>query len=140
MALPLDQIDPGVVAWIDTRVLLADPRLMRASGSGVFRSGPFLCVAVGPGYTTWLELTTRPGKWNHRFHIRREWRTGGPAFWRAHDNYVNNVAETFVGRDVVFADAARNEPHNWPQNRARVAPEGIEAITLEMRSRNCLTV
>lgn len=138
MALHLDEIAPGVVAYLDTRILLADSRLVR-SGTQFFRSGPFLCGMVGAGRTVWWEMTTQPGKWNQRFRIRPEWCIGGTQLWRDTPKFLNNPGEPFIGRDVVFADASHSEFSFMQYDRPRIADEGVELALIEMATRNQLT-
>lgn len=125
--LTIDQIRPGAVAYLDTSILLADPRLRRV-GRGQFRSGPFVCIEIGAGYTTWLSITSQPGRWGQNFQLRPEWRLAGSDTWRSSPCYLNNVREPYVGRDVVFCDAARDEVDFHAIGRPHLAPEGLAAI------------
>lgn len=137
MALRLDEIRPGVVAVMDTSRLLRDPRLRRIA-TDIFRSGPFVCIAVEPGRTVWLKITTKPGNWHQRFPIRREWRHAGSALWRKGDQYIGDVREPYTGRDVVFTDAATVEPV-FPYGRPFIDLHGVAAILAEMDRWKCLT-
>lgn len=136
MPLHLDEIEPGIVAYIDTSILLSDSRVTRPNDDQ-FKSRPFLCVVVGAGKTLWLNLTTQPGRYNHRFALRPEWRLHGSRMWRTHPSFVNNPGEPYIGRDVSFVDAARDEME-MPFKRPRVSSEGIAAIVAEMAARNNL--
>ena len=130
MILRLDEIKPGVVAWLDTAALFNDSRVRRVGDGPPFRAGPFLCVEIGPGYTSWLNLTTRSSPHPTRMHLRAQWWLHGVR----HDleTYINDVREPWTGRDVAFVDASHNETpvHIRPQlNR-----QGLNAVR-EMMSK-----
>lgn len=139
MALTLDDIRPGCVAYLDTSVLLRDSRLQR-TGDGLFRSGPFLCLSLRPGQTVWYQITTKPGSCGKRFLLQPNWVTGGSARWRSDTQYVKDLREPFIARDVVFLEAGAHEAPYVLFDRPHVSQAGIEAIVAEMRARNCLTV
>jgi hypothetical protein len=131
MPLAIDEITPGVVAYLDTAVLLRDTRLTRR-GSDTFRAGPFLCVAFLPGRTVWIKLTSQPGQVPHRLQLRPEWLLGGSARWRAGPTYCSDLREPFIGRDVVFADAARAELPGVACDRPRVSATGVATVRAAM--------
>ena len=136
--LRLDEIEPGVVAYFDTSILLSDPRV-RHSAARVFRNGPFVCIEVGPGSTSWLEITSKPGRFNQRMPSLSHWKLHGSDTWRAIPAFLNYVREPFAGRDVAFCDATRFE-HTFTQFlRPRISDEGVAAIVCEMQRRNGLT-
>lgn len=139
MALTIDQIRPGAVAYLDTSILLADPRLHRLE-TGLFRSGPFVCIEIGAGYTTWLSITSQPGCYRQRMEIRPEWRIHGSLTWRGGPSYINDVRNPVRGRDVVFCDASRSEIDFTTIGRPQITPAGLAAIQREISARNRLTV
>lgn len=138
MALHIDQIRPGAVAYLDTSILLADPRLRRV-GTGAFRSGPFVCTEVGAGYTTWLSITSQPGPHSARLPIAQAWRGGGSKTWRYGPCYLSDARESFSGRDVLFCDAARDEIDFRTTGRPHVTAEGLAAIHDEIAKWKRLT-
>lgn len=112
--LRLDEIEPGIVAWLDTAALFADSRVRRF-GDRPFRAGPFLCVVVGPGTTSWLNLTTRSSPYPTRMLLRPQWWLRGVR--SDIDQFINDVREPWIGRDVAFVDASHGESpvHIRPQ-------------------------
>lgn len=136
--LTIDQIRPGAVAYLDTSILLADPRLRRV-GHGQFRSGPFVCIEIGAGYTTWLSITSQPGRWDRNFLLQPEWRRGGSTTWRNCPSYLNNVTHPHTGRDVVFCDASRGEVDFSRIDRPHITVEGLAAIHDEIAKWKRLT-
>lgn len=130
MALTVDEIRPGVVAVLDTSTLLRDRRLTRR-GDDMFRSGPFVCIAVEAGRTIWLKITTKPGQHHQRFAIEPQWRHNGSALWRKGEQYLGDMRDQYVGRDVVFIDAAVHEPP-FPFGRPYIDAAGVAAIFAEM--------
>lgn len=131
--LALTDIEPGLVAWMDTATLLRDARTRTSYTGKPFRTGPFLCVGVGPNATCWLTLTRRTNRHGSRFLIRPEWRAGGPTGWRDRDEYCNDLRQPYIGRDVVFLAASHvadchRPAAGWP----RVTTEGLTAIRARM--------
>lgn len=137
--LTIDQIRPGAVAYLDTAILLTDPRLRRLE-DGMFRSGPFVCIEIGAGYTTWLSITSQPGCYRQRMALRPEWRIHGSEVWRYGPSYINDVRNPVRGRDVVFCDASRSEIDFTTIGRPQVTADGLAAIQREIAARNRLTV
>jgi len=129
--LTIDQIHPGAVAYFDTQILLADTRLQRLEDR-TFRSGPFVCIEIGAGYTTWLSITSQPGRYNQRLELRPEWRIAGSQVWRHGACYINNVCNPVRGRDVVFCDASRGEIDFTTIGRPQVTAAGLDAIFNEI--------
>ena len=136
--LTIDQIRPGTVAYLDTSILLADPRLRRV-GSGQFRSGPFVCIEVGAGYTTWLSITSQAGPHNARLAIAQAWRGGGSKTWRYGPCYLSDARESFSGRDVLFCDASCGAFDETRIDRPYVTAEGLVAIHDEIAKWKRLT-
>lgn len=131
MALTIDDIKPGCVAYLDTEILLRDSRLQWRGGER-FPSRPFLCVALRPGQTVWYPLTSKPGACGKRFLLQPEWVTGGSTRWREGSNYVKDLREPFIGRDVVFLEAGGREWAYSSIERPHVTQAGIDAIFAEM--------
>jgi hypothetical protein len=136
--LTIDQIHPGAVAYLDTQILLADTRLQRWEDRA-FRSGPFVCIEIGAGYTTWLSITSQPGKYRRRLELRPEWRVHGSQVWRNGACYINNVCNPVRGRDVVFCDASRGEIDFTTIGRPQVTAAGLDAIFNEISHYKRLT-
>lgn len=136
--LTIDHIRPGAVAYLDTQVLLADSRLQRLEDR-TFRSGPFVCIEVGAGFTSWLSVTSQPGRYNQRLELRPEWRQAGSQIWRNGRSYVNNVCNPVSGRDVVFCDAARGEIDFTTIGRPHLTAAGLDAIFNEISHYKRLT-
>ena len=136
--LTIDQIRPGAVAYLDTSILLTDPRLRRV-GRGQFRSGPFVCIEIGAGYTKWLSITSQPGPHSARLAIAQAWRGGGSKTWRYGPCYLSDARESFSGRDVLFCDASRGEFDETRIDRPFVTAEGLAAIHDEIAKWKRLT-
>ncbi len=113
--LRLDEIEPGIVAWLDTAALFNDSRVRRVGDGPPFRAGPFLCVEIGPGYTSWFNLTTRSSPYPTRMRLRPQWWLHGVR--SDIDQFINDVREPWIGRDVAFVDASHGESpvHIRPQ-------------------------
>ncbi|APQ41912.1 MAG: hypothetical protein G3W63_19290 [Xanthomonas euvesicatoria] len=131
MALALDEIRPGIVVHLDTAILLNDPRCVYTP-TGFFRSGYFICIAIGPGSTSWLHVTSKPGQTGSRLAIPPRWRGGGSLRWRKGPCFVSDVRAPHVGRDVVFCDAARDELPILPTGRPYVTADALDAIEREI--------
>lgn len=120
--LTIDQIEPGIVAWLDSDALNADPRV---SATGVIGVRPFVCIDVGPGTTTWLALTTRDRAHHDPAHRRLPVRPvdkfNGTPMWRARTNYIRDMAFPVVARDVAILDACVDSYVGHPSRRARVS-------------------
>lgn len=138
MALTIDDIKPGCVAFLDTEILLRDSRLQWRGGD-MFRSGPFLCLALRPGRTVWYQITSKPGACGKRFLLQPEWIAGGSTHWHDSTNYVKDLREPFSARDVVFLEAGAREWPYFRHDRPYVTQAGIDAIFAEMTARNYLT-
>lgn len=138
MALTIDDIRPGCVAFLDTEILLRDSRLQWRGGEG-FPSRPFLCAALRPGQTVWYPLTSKPGACGKRFLLLPEWIGGGHTRWCSGPNYVKDLREPYIGRDVVFLEASAREWLHPGTERPYVTQAGIDAIFAEMAARNYLT-
>lgn len=126
MTLTIDQIAPGVVAWLDAGVLNADARVTACGAVGV---RPFLCVTVGAGYTEWLALTTKSGVRVSRFLIQSAWRVGGTTRWREQPTYLRSLRALCRGRDVVFVDAAAGCRQPVTAGSERVSAAGMVVIS-----------
>lgn len=131
--LTLQDIEPGVVVWLDSDALNADSR---ASATGAVGVRPFVCVDVGPGTTTWLALTTKDRPHHdakfRRFPIPAGAKFNGPPVWRTQPNYIRDMACPVVARDTVILAASRD---TWKgPNRARVA----FYVIANLRQRICI--
>ena len=132
MPLLLEEIIPGTVAILETQPLLSSPDVRRSEDDIPFRSGPFLCVQVRDGQSTWLNITTRRDPRGLRLELRIEWLLDGSALWRSAPQYVNDARKPFVGTNTVFVLAGANELPHRPHLRPRVSEEGIAAAVAEM--------
>lgn len=103
--LTLDQIEPGIVAWLDADALNADARVGDTGAIGV---RPFICVDVGPGCTAWLACTSRdrPLRCLRRLPVPEDARFDGTAGWRTGPCFVRDIRHLVSGRDVAFVDAS----------------------------------
>lgn len=124
-----DEIEPGLVVFVDPQQLLADARVCHTKDPPTSRSGPFVCTSSGSGHSTWAPLTTEPRR--ERLLLEREWLSGGHRQWLRDDQYLNDGANTWTGPDDAFVTASHAEL-TGPSNRARVSATGMEAIQQEI--------
>jgi hypothetical protein len=132
MPLDITEIVPGAVAILQPEPLLKDGRVKRAEDQSQFRSGPFLCVAVGNGQCTWLHLTSRKDPRGLRLEIKAEWRLEGSEVWRTTPQYVGDARKPYTGPVDAFVAAGVNELPHQPHNRPHVSADGVAAAIAEM--------
>lgn len=132
MPLLLEEIVPGAVAILETQPLFDSPDVRRAADNIPFRSGPFLCVQVRDGQSTWLTITTRRDPRGLRLELRTEWLLEGSDVWRGAPQYINDARKPFIGPNAVFVLAGAHELPHQPHARPRVALEGVAAAVAEM--------
>lgn len=133
MPLMPNEIVPGAVVILETEPLLAHPNVKHSGDNIPFRSGPFLCVQVQNGNSTWLNITTKKDPRGLRLELRTEWLLEGSDIWRSAPQYVNDARKPFVGPTEAFVAAGRNELPHRPHLRPCVAAEGVAAAVAEMQ-------
>ena len=132
MPLLLEEIVPGAVAILVTQPIFENSEVLRSADNVPFRSGPFLCVQVRDGQSTWLTITTRRDPRGLRLKLCTEWLLEGSDVWRSAPQYINDARKPFVGPNTVFVLAGAHELLHRPHTRPRVANEGIAAAVAEM--------
>lgn len=132
MSLSKEEVEPGVVATLDTATLCQDPRVQRPGGKKAFRSGLYLCVKIKDGNALWLPLTSRKDERGLRLELERRWRVGGNYGWQRHTSYISDARKPFIGPIDAFVTAAGAVPY-YPHHRAYVSDEGLAAVEAEMR-------
>ena len=125
------EIQPGLVVFMDTAALSADDRVGSAQNQPVFRSGPFLCVAVEGEESTWTCVTTEERA--QRLPLDREWRSGGHPQWLRADQYLNDGANVWHGPTDAFVAASHREA-TTDRTRALLSPEGVAAVLAEIEA------
>jgi hypothetical protein len=134
------EISPGLVVFIDPRVLGEDERVCHTQDPPVTRSGPFLCIAHADDSSTWTPLTTEGRR--ERLELKRAWRSGGHPQWLAAAQFLNDGANLWHGPDTAFILASRQEATE-EKGRARLSEEGLTAVLKEIeaqrsrRDRDC---
>jgi len=132
MALTIPELAIGVVAYFDVSALNVDRRV-QPPPSPTPRNGPFVCVQVVHGRSTWAPLT-----WTHQSHrvlIEQQWRLGGTKAWREGTPYMNDGSTTYVGENEAFIEATATADTYLPHTRQRVSEQGVEALLANIRSR-----
>lgn len=136
MALRLDEIAPGVVAYLSGAALVSDLRVWQPYPNFEFKEHPFVCIAAKHGRSVWLTLTSRQHSIHRRPEVLPHWRGGGTTGWRTRSQFVNNVTSPFCGPDEAFVDASSGEVLIGNCDRPRISATGIEAITAAMTRHN----
>jgi hypothetical protein len=104
--LTVEEIAPGIVAYLCPRTLMSDLRVARDySYSDCKESRPYLCVSLDDDDSTWLPLTSQ-NPYGCRLPIELEWRTGGGARWQSADTFIRTFAHEFSGPRSAFALAS----------------------------------
>lgn len=133
MPLLPEELSAGVVAYFDVEKLNGD-QCVSSPASPTTRNGPFLCVQVVEGQSTWTPLT-----WTYRperLYIEPEWREGGTTAWHKGTPYLNDGAITYVGENIAFVEASTGADTYKPETRQRVNAAGMQAVLNEIASRN----
>lgn len=136
MALELNEIEPGVVAYLDGRALVSDPRIWQPHPNYDFREHPFVCLAAEHGRSVWLSLTSRQHALYRRPEVLPTWRSGGTPGWRLRDQFVNNVTNPFCGPDEAFVDAGAAEVLINGCSRPRIDTAGVAVIRAAVERHN----
>lgn len=102
MALRLADIRVGAVAFLDHKVLLAEPGLHKGSDT-IDRPGPFVCLQIKGKLSAWAPITSehRP----ERLFIQEAWRRDGSDTWKTTDQYLTDGLNTWVGPNEAFVRA-----------------------------------
>jgi hypothetical protein len=133
MPLLIEEIVPGVVAILEPEKLLNNPAVRRREDAIPFRSGPFVCVQVRDGESTWLNISTKRDKRGLRLELRTEWLLDGSEVWRSAPQFVSDARQTFVGPNEAFVVAGANELPHRPHLRPRVSAEAVSAAVAEVK-------
>jgi hypothetical protein len=135
MALRLQDIGLGVVAYFDDKLLLAEKSIDNG-GSNLNRPGPFVCVQMKDGASAWCPITGefRP----ERLPLKKQWRRFGSDKWKEDDQYLNDGLNTFVGPNEAFVRAGAKEVPFTQYRRPRVSADGVAAMLEEVRKQGGL--
>ena len=133
MPLLLEEISVGVVAYFDVKKLNRDQRITPPAHP-TNRNGPFLCVQLVEGRSTWTALTWKFRE--ERLFIKPEWRDGGTEAWNNRTPYINDGAITYIGENGAFVEASAIADTYMPETRQRVNAAGVEAALIVIARRN----
>ena len=126
--IDLDEIEPGLVVFIDPAVLAADSRVSHTKDPPTPRPGPLVCVSVDGATSEWMPITT---EWRSEpLAIPREWCSGGHPQWLRDAQYLQDGANIWRGPHAVFVAASRQEL-TGRSDRARISEDGLAAIHRE---------
>jgi hypothetical protein len=130
-AIEREEIEPGLVAFLDPRVLAAEADVFHTQDPPVIRPGPFVCVSVERDRSEWSPVTTeyRP----ERLAFPREWRSGGHPQWLRDEQYLNDGANLWRGPHEAFVIASHEES-TTVSSRARLSTEGLAAVKAEIEA------
>ena len=134
MALSLNEIVPGVVAYFDHKALNTGPGVVKPASPATI-SGPFLCFAVGKDTSGWAPLTTEQREDDRRIEIRKEWRSGGMGKWLTEAQFLSDGSTTYVGPNAAFVSASTIQDRVSTQQRPRVLKAGVDAVLAEIKTR-----
>lgn len=130
-AIRVEEIEPGLVAFLDPEVLIEDARVWHAQDAAEISSRPFVCISVENGIAEWTPTTT---DWrSERLEIRQVWRLGGHPQWIRDPQYLNDGANVWRGPGEAFVQASQQEV-TIESNRARVSEQGLTAIRAEVEA------
>jgi len=141
-ALAEEEIEIGIVAFLEPKILQQDRRVCHTQDPPVTRFGPFLCIAVEGESSSWSPVTTTPNP--ARLELSEKWRKGGQPQWLKEDQYLNDGANLWKGPNESFVAASFKERTD-PTDRARLSPEGLRVVEQELeaqkgrRDRDCGT-
>jgi hypothetical protein len=142
--ITVDEIEPGLVVWLDPLILIEDRQTINSIDPPVRRQGPFICVAIEDADTsTWAGLTTTRNmrivravsQERGRLLVEPEWRSGGYKRWRDVPHYLTDGANIWKGPNAVFVKASwRERSASGGRNRARVSGKGLAVIRDEIEA------
>jgi hypothetical protein len=130
-ALTEQEIQPGIVVFLDPLFLRADPRVRNTQDPPIARAGPFLCVTERNGISCWSPITTEPRR--ERVNLQARWRSGGHPQWLSAPQYLNDGANLWEGPNDVFVAASHKELTDTT-NRAHLSHEGLSAVKEEIQA------
>jgi hypothetical protein len=130
-AIDANEIEPGLVVFLEPEALQADGRVTCTKDPPTSRPGPFVCVSADDEISEWMPITTEE-RWE-RVSIRREWRSGGHPQWLRDSQYLNDGANVWRGPHEAFVEASRQELTDQ-STRARVSEDGLAAIREEVEA------
>ena len=132
----VDEIEPGIVVWLEPAILLEDSRVCHTQDPPVLRRGPFVCVATEGDRATWAGLTAtdlegvRPSKAAGspvgRLAIKPEWRSGGWRRWRSDPQFLTDGSSLWRGPREAFVKAS------GPGKPGRLSPDGLHSVRTEI--------
>lgn len=128
MTLLIEEIKPGIVAYMSAIALRADARVdMDPCADDPKEGRPYLCVSVTDAECTWLPLTSRDPM-GTRLHLLPEWRLGGSRLWLMGRLYIQSFDRACYGPPEAFINASRpcDTVPSW--NRPRIRPEGVAVV------------
>ena len=132
MPLRNDEIQPGIVAIFDGKVLQSDPNVTSPDHDGIVRSGPFLCIRVKDGVSVWLHLTRQP-KGKLRLELDKSWRVDGSPDWQQTEaSYINDARKPFTAPNASFVAASQGEIEFTWHARPKISSVGVEAAIKEV--------
>lgn len=132
--LPLVESDvrPGAVAYFGVAVLhrlddVAQPRFPTT------RDGPFVCFAARARRSAWSPLTTqsRPD----RIRIPNAEVSGGVAYWKEKDLFLNDGATTYVGPNESFIRASQGVDDYPAAARPQFSAKALAAVRVAVARR-----
>jgi hypothetical protein len=126
-----DEIEPGLVAFLDPEVLIEDTRVCHTQDSDGMSSRPFVCFSIQDGMSEWAPTTTEYR--SERLEIKQAWRSGGHPQWLRDSQYLNDGANVWCGANEAFVEASREEV-TGRSNRAWVSETALAAIRAEVET------
>lgn len=128
--LNANEIQPGVVVWLDQDMLMADSDVEETLPQHHGTVRPFVCLAVDGARCIWTPLTGTHR--DERLPIEHGWRSGGAPGWQTVECYLNDGANTYAGPLASFVQASHEE-RTRPGGRARVSEDGLQTILNEVQ-------
>ncbi len=138
-SISVDEIQPGLVVYMDEPLLGSDPRVQK-SGTVRFASDSRLCVCYAGDRVSsdWAPITTQVR--SERLPIKAEWRSGGNPEcsggypqWLQAEQYLQDGANTYRGPSAAFVEASWQEC-TAPDSRARVSDDGVAEVVKEINA------
>lgn len=101
---------PGIVAYLNVRVLGRNPEIRVVHGAIPPRSGPFLCVEVDEerSRSSWVPITTRRDTCGTRIPLDRDKWAANP-MGRLPSSYVSDNWALYEGPNWAFATASAGQ-------------------------------
>jgi len=141
-ALSDSEIQPGIVAYLEERVLRLSVSVEwfngRGSRHGPPERRPFLCVLRADDFCRWLPVTTEAvsGSGYKRLPLKAVWKSGGDQNcygnqWIALAQYLVDGANIYQGPVAEFARASANEC-TTPASRSLLNQDGVDAVNQQV--------